>query len=140
MTNGLLLFHGYWSCVLFSPCVYVPVPALLDWASRSDMFWVHFAFYTGVLCSGHLHHKPSVGPSDEAILAERRGHQFLRDPFPVKPCSPVFGPLMTFVSHRGFRCQLKLKGTITLIDRECYIRIEPPAPHPSPSIVPLYQG
>ena len=29
----------------------MPVPALLDWASRSDMFWVHFAFYTGVLCS-----------------------------------------------------------------------------------------
>lgn len=42
--------------------MYVPVPALLDWASGSDMFWVHLAFYAAVLCSGHLHHKPSVGP------------------------------------------------------------------------------
>ena len=95
--------------VLFSLCVYVPVPALLDRASGSDMFWVHLAFYAGVLCSGHLHYKPSVGLSDEASLAERKGHQFLRDPFPVKSCSPVFGPLMTFVSHRGFRCQVKAK-------------------------------
>lgn len=48
-------------CSLFSVCER-PVPALLDWASGSDMFWVHLAFYAAVLCSGHLHHKPSVGP------------------------------------------------------------------------------
>ena len=88
-------------CVCVCMCVYLYLPS---WAGCLCLTRAGgILLCPGMLCSGHLHHKPRVGPSDEAILAKRRGPQFLRGLFPVESCSPVFGPLMTFVIHSAVR-------------------------------------
>ena len=112
VSRQIVLFHGCCSCwqfvfsflcvcVCVCMCVYLYLPS---WAGCLCLTRAGgILLCPGMLCSGHLHHKPRVGPSDEAILAKRRGPQFLRGLFPVESCSPVFGPLMTFVIHSAVR-------------------------------------